>query len=81
MNVEDLRSMSDEELVRAHDQEMWNRAPHYNIYLNELARRAAEDQGQRMEDLTRSIKWLTWVVTVATIIGVALTIGNIAVGA
>ena len=76
MKIEDLRSKSDEELMRLHD-EMLNRAPHYNIYLDELARRDAVRQGERMENLTRSIYWLTGVVTIATVIGVALTIANL----
>ncbi len=54
MRVEDLRSMTEEELIRSHDTEMQNRAAHYNIYLDELRRRESERQGQRMEELTRS---------------------------
>jgi hypothetical protein len=69
MKIEDLRSKADEELMQLHD-ELLNRAPDYNIYLAELARRDAVRQGERMEELTRSINWLTWVVMGATVIGV-----------
>jgi hypothetical protein len=87
VNVEDLRSMTEEELIRSHDTEMQNRAAHYNIYLDELRRRESErqgermealtcsmvSQGERMEKLTRSINILTIIVVIATLIGVALT--------
>jgi len=36
--------MSEEKLVRQHDQ-MYNRAPDYNIFRNELARREAVRRG------------------------------------
>ena len=42
-------------------------------YMNELLRRETVRQGERMEALTRSITHLTWAITIATIIGVALT--------
>lgn len=73
MRVEDLRSMSEGELIRRHNDEMQNRAAHYNIYLDEMRRRETLRQGERMERLTRSINRLTWVITGATIIGVVLT--------
>jgi len=38
MKVEDLREMPEEELIRHHDEMLQNRAEHYNIFLNELAR-------------------------------------------
>jgi hypothetical protein len=74
MKIEDLRNMSEAELIRGHDNMMKDRAPHYNIYLDELARREAMRQGERMEALTTSINWLTWVITVATTFGVLLTL-------
>jgi len=73
MRVNDLRSMSEEELMRRHDNDMQNRAAHYNIYLDELRRRETLRQGERMERLTTSINRLTWVITGATIVGVGLT--------
>lgn len=52
MRVEELRSMSEEELIQQHDQ-MYNRMPDYNIFLNELARRETVRQGERMEAVPR----------------------------
>jgi len=43
------------------------------VYADEQVRRETERQGKRMEALTTSLKWLTWVITGATIIGVILT--------
>lgn len=74
MKVEDLRKMTKDELIGAHDSMMQNRAEHYNIFLDELVRREAVEQGQRMESLTVSINRLTWVVTIATIVGVMLSL-------
>ena len=73
MRVQNLRSMTEEELIRSHDSEVQNRAAHYNIYLDELRLRETLRQGERMEALTTSINRLTWVITGATIIGVVLT--------
>jgi hypothetical protein len=73
MNVRELRSMSEDELMSRHDSEMLNRSAHYNIYLDELRRRETLRQGERMERLTSSINALTIVVTIATLVGVALT--------
>ncbi len=73
MNVRDLRSMSEDELMSRHDSEMLNRSAHYNIYLDELRRRETLRQGERMERLTSSINALTIIVAIATLVGVALT--------
>ena len=73
MRIEDLRELSEDELMRRHNASMQDRAAHYNIFLDELARREAVRQGERMEDLTQSINRLTWVITIATIFGVLLS--------
>jgi hypothetical protein len=80
LKIEDLRSMSEDELIKHHDAMAQNRASHYNIFLDELARREAMRQGKRMEALTTSINWLTWVITVATIVGVLLAAGGLIFG-
>ena len=54
-DIDALQNMPEEEIKRLHKEHMKNRAPHYNVYLDELARRAAEAQGKRMEALTRSM--------------------------
>ncbi len=81
VNVEHLRSKSEEELMQLHNEEMKNRSAHYNVYLDELSRRETVRQGKRMEALTRSLNRLTWVITVATLIGVALTAWTLLSGA
>lgn len=80
INVEYLRSASEEELMRLHNEAMQNRAAHYNVFLDELARRETVRQGERMEALTRSLNRLTWVITIATLVGVGLTALTLFVG-
>jgi len=67
--------------MQLHNEEMKNRSAHYNVYLDELSRRETVRQGKRMEALTRSLNRLTWVITVATLIGVALTAWTLLSGA
>lgn len=74
MKIEDLHSMSDEELIQQHNMYQGdNIGVPRDLFLNELHRREMVRQGERMEALTRSIKLLTLIVTVATITGVILT--------
>ena len=80
VNVEYLRSTSEEELMRLHNEVMKNRSAHYNVYLDELRRRETVRQGDRMEALTRSLNRLTWVITIATLIGVFLTALTLTLG-
>ncbi len=54
---------------------------HAQVYTDELVRRETVRQGERMEALTRSITYLTWAITIATIIGVALTAWTLLSGA
>ncbi len=72
MNVEDLRNMSEEELIRGHDSDMHNRVPHYNVNLDGLTQRETLRQGERTEKLIRSINAHTIVITIATLLGVVL---------
>lgn len=74
--IEQLRSLPDEEIIRRHDEQTHIARTSYGTqhYLNELARRDAVRQGERMERLTISINRLTWVVTGATIVGVVLAV-------
>ena len=80
VNVEHLRSVSEEELMRLHNEEMKNRSAHYNVFLDELTRRETVRQGKRMEALTRSLNRLTWVITIATLIGAFLTALTLTLG-
>jgi uncharacterized membrane protein len=87
VNVENLRSTSEEELMRLHNEEMKHRAAHYNVYLDELTRRETVRQGARMEALTTSLKRLTWwivvltvIIVIATLVGVLLTALTLTLG-
>jgi uncharacterized membrane protein len=90
VNVEHLRSISEEELMRLHNEEMQHRAEHYNVNLDELTRRETVRQGERMEALTTSLKRLkrlTWwivvltvIIVIATVVGVLLTALTLTLG-
>ncbi len=74
MKIEELRGMTDEELIQQHNMiEGDVSGIPRGMYLDELHRREMMRQGERMEKLTESINWLTRVVTIATIIGVVIT--------
>jgi hypothetical protein len=73
VDIEHLRRLPEEELRRLLNEEVQSHTTHYNVYLDELARREAVRQGERMEELTRSINRLTWVVTSAAVL-IALTL-------
>jgi uncharacterized membrane protein len=73
--------------MRRHNEEMKNRAEHYNVYLDELTRRETVRQGERMEALTTSLKRLTWwivvltvIIVIATVVGVLLTTLTLTLG-
>jgi len=68
VDIERLRRLPEEELMWLHNEEMRHRTVPYDMYLDELARREGVRQGERMEELSRSINRLTWVVTGATIL-------------
>jgi hypothetical protein len=70
----ELRALSDEELIARHDRQAPRTVVGTNHYLVELARRDQDRQTQAMLDLTRSIRTLTLIVTVATGIGVLMAV-------
>jgi CHASE3 domain sensor protein len=72
VDIQRLRRLPEEELMRLQDEEMQHRAAHYNTFLEELVRREVLRQGERMEELNWSINRLTWIVIVATILIVML---------
>jgi hypothetical protein len=91
----ELRSLSEDEVIRRHDhwaaligppgtQDIDGRQraflEHYHRYVNELARRDAERQGNRMEALTPSMHWLTGVGVAVAIVGVFIATVNLACG-
>ena len=78
--IEELRNLPDEEVIQRHDSAAVHTVVGTQHYLDELARRDAVRQGERMERLTASINRLTWAITGATIIGVVLTLVSLLSG-
>jgi hypothetical protein len=56
--IEELRGLSTEEIIRRHDEQAIHTFVGTQHYLDELARRDAEEQGRRMEALTESMNRL-----------------------
>ena len=75
MDIERLRRLPDEELMRLQDEAMLHRAAHSNMFLVELVRREEIRQEERIEELTRSVNRLAWIVTGATILWASVTLG------
>jgi len=78
VTLTDLRSMPDDELIRGFDATItsgWTMDP--EDYLNELARRAAEAQGDRIESMTRVITHLTWIIALLTLVGAIATVVSV----
>ncbi len=85
--VEELRALPDAEIERRHDAVMRSlsddsigdmerqiRIGRAHAYRAILEHRQSTRQSQRMEALTRSMNRLTWVVVLATIVGVGMTV-------
>lgn len=72
-SVHDLRGLTDEELIRRHDELARNTLVGTQHYLDELNRREQVRQTEAMVNLTKSINRMTVVITVATILGVAVS--------
>jgi hypothetical protein len=70
--IAELRKMSDDGLIAAHDQIADQGQPGVSYYLGELARRDQVRQAEQMLGYTRRIEWMTLVVTVATIVNVVI---------
>jgi hypothetical protein len=70
--IAELRRMSDDGLIAGHDQIADLTQPGVSYYLDELARRGQLRQADKMLGYTRRISWMTLVVTVATIVNVAI---------
>ena len=84
---EELRALPDAEIERRHDvvvksltndsmeaQERQLRIERAHAYRGELSQRQSVRQAERIEALTRSMNRLTWVVVLATIAGVGMTV-------
>jgi len=78
-NYQELRKVSDEELIKAHDAKSVSTEGGVNYYLDELRRRDAARQGDRLEDMTRKILWLTVCIAVLTVVVTLATIATLVV--
>lgn len=65
-SIRELRTLSDEELIRRHDEEATHTVVGTQYYLDELHRRAQERQTTTIVRYTRYIFWLTVAVGVLT---------------
>jgi hypothetical protein len=95
--VSELRELPEAELEQRHDalveylsrMDLYAARPNViqelrrriEAFSTELARRETVRQAKRMEALTKSLNRLTWVITIATIIGVGLTAWTLLSGA
>lgn len=82
--VAEVRCLTDKEIIERHDivvdrigdplpaAEKQPYLEQAQRYFSELTRREAATQAEKMEKLTKSINLLTWVITVATIVGIGL---------
>lgn len=70
--IAELRSISDAELIDIYDQKAKHTDVGTKFYLDELSRRAQDRQTEQMLRYTRSVKRMTWVITVATIINILI---------
>jgi hypothetical protein len=76
-SIAELRATSDEKLIEEHDSKAPNTVVGVDYYLQELRRRDAARQGDRMERLTIAIAAMTAVVTIATLVNVAVFIASL----
>jgi hypothetical protein len=67
-----LRELSDEELVRRHDDHAAQTVVGTAHYLTELGRRDQQRATDTMLRYTRAITWMTVVITIATIVSATL---------
>ncbi|MDE2716949.1 MAG: hypothetical protein OXI33_08030 [Chloroflexota bacterium] len=73
--VEQLRALTDEELVRRHDRHAQSTVVGTQHYLDELNRRYQERQTASMLRFTKWITFMTVVITIATLVNVVLAVG------
>jgi hypothetical protein len=68
----DLHKLTKEELEAKYDQVAKNTTAGLSFYREELARREAEEQNQRMLKMTQQMKNLTIAITILTVINVVV---------
>ena len=72
--VSELRSLTDDQLIEKHDLCAEHTVIGTNHYLQEIYRRDQAQIGQKMLYLTRAMAWMALVVTIATLVNVAILI-------
>ncbi|MGH6898404.1 MAG: hypothetical protein ACREJ5_17930 [Geminicoccaceae bacterium] len=70
--ISELRALSDDDLIKRHDHHAPNVQVTTGHYLQELHRRDQKRLAEAMLKYTCQIRTMTWVITVVTIINVAL---------
>ena len=72
--ISELRALSDEDLIRRHDDHAPNVQVATGHYLQELYRRDQKRGTEAMLSHTRRITWMTVVITVATLINLGILV-------
>lgn len=70
--LKELRSLSDEKIIEAHDKLAQHTQVGVNHYLSEIARREQHSQTEVMLRYTKWVVIMTFVITIATIINLVL---------
>ena len=80
-SLSELKNLSDEQLVRGHDDQARGTVVGVNYYLAELRhrdlKRLAEGQqrsAEKMEKLTRRITWLTVLIAALTVVNIGVVL-------
>jgi hypothetical protein len=71
-SLKELRAMSDDQLIEAHDRLARNTVVGTQHFLDEIARREQSRQTEAMLSYTRWITWMTGIVTLATIVNLVI---------
>ena len=74
--VAELRAMSENELIKNHDAHARSVQVGTNHYLRELHRRDQMHLSKQMLRYTRSMTWMTVIITVATLMNVGIFLFN-----
>ena len=71
-SLKELRAMSDDQIIEAHDRLAQNTIVGTQHFLDEVARREQSRQTEAMLAYTRWITWMTGAVTLATIVNLVI---------
>ncbi len=75
-NLKELKSMTDEDLIAAYDQEAMRTNVGISFYLEELRYRETSRINRKVVRLTKWVTVLTVVITIATILNVAVFLND-----